>query len=253
MMFLKKDTTMIKLTKTAIQRHGFISLYDGLSAQLLRQITYTTIRFHLYDLGKRYVDEEDFLHKVCVASVSGMMAAVVGIPFELINTRMHVDRALKWKYRRNYRNVFDGLYRVWREEGFAALYTGGFSSFARATLVTIGQNAMYDQSKTIYMRYFKLGDDCKMLHLLSSLTAAIICAPLVQPIEIFKTMQMSKGSGHLDTTSEKLRFMMRFGFRGLFRGISPSLLRMIPYTIIMFLLYEQIRLKFGYYAENKLD
>lgn len=182
---------------------------------------------------------------------------------------MHVDRLLKVKYRRNYRNVFDGIHTIWRNEGFRALYTGGLCSFTRATLVNIGQNAMYDQvsnyfdfiisicilylqSKIMYKHYFDWDDDCKILHITSSLTAAILCAPVVQPIEILKTMQMNRSAGYLTTTSEKITYMMRFGFRGLFRGITPSLLRMIPQTIIMFLLYEQLRIQFGYY-EEKVD
>ncbi|XP_023162101.1 mitochondrial dicarboxylate carrier isoform X2 [Drosophila hydei] len=239
MMFLSKDIR-------------FLSLYDGLSAQILRQLSYTTLRFHLYQVGKQYVDDYNLFHKVYVASISGLLAGTVGIPCELINTRMHVDRLLKVKYRRNYRNVFDGIHTIWRNEGFRALYTGGLCSFTRATLVNIGQNAMYDQSKIMYKHYFDWDDDCKILHITSSLTAAILCAPVVQPIEILKTMQMNRSAGYLTTTSEKITYMMRFGFRGLFRGITPSLLRMIPQTIIMFLLYEQLRIQFGYY-EEKVD
>lgn len=239
-------------------------MYDGLSAQFLRQLTYTTLRFHLYQVGKRYVDEYNFLHKVCVASISGFVAGIVGIPCELVNTRMHVDRLLKVKYRRNYNNVFDGLHRIWRDEGFRALYTGGLCSFTRATIINIGQNAMYDQvrnyfdfiisicirhlqSKMMYTHYYAWKEDSKILHITSSLTAAVLCVPLVQPIEILKTMQMNRTTGYLTTTSEKITYMMRFGIRGLFRGIMPNLLRMIPQTIIMFLLYEQLRLRFGYY------
>ncbi|XP_030245894.1 mitochondrial dicarboxylate carrier isoform X1 [Drosophila navojoa] len=247
MIFLRKDMTMVDYVKIAIKNHGFLSLYDGLSAQFLRQLSYTTLRFHLYQVGKRYVDEYNFIHKVCVASISGFVAGIVGIPCELVNTRMHVDRLLKVKYRRNYKNAFDGLHKIWRDEGFRALYTGGLCSFTRATIINIGQNAMYDQSKMMYTHYYAWNEDSKILHITSSLTAAVWCVPLVQPIEILKTMQMNRTTGYLTTTSEKITYMMRFGIRGLFRGIMPNLLRMIPQTIIMFLLYEQLRFQFGYY------
>lgn len=84
-------------------------------------------------------------HKIFVATISGMLAGIVGIPTEMINTRMQVDRELSPRHRRNYKHVFDGLRRVCREEGFRALYTGGLFACSRAALVTIGQNAMYDQ------------------------------------------------------------------------------------------------------------
>lgn len=163
-MILKKDRTMRQTALHLVRRHGksldsfillicksiltsigFLSLYDGLSAQLLRQCTYTTLRFYFYDTGKQYIDEFNFFHKIFVATVSGLLAAVVGIPSEMINTRMQVDRELSPKYRRNYKHVFDGLYKVVRKEGFRALYTGGLYACSRAALITIGQNAMYDQ------------------------------------------------------------------------------------------------------------
>lgn len=63
---------------------------------------------------------------------------------ELINTRMQMDRVIKDKYKRKYRNVFHGLYRVWKDEGVTGLYTGGSYSLARGALMAIGQNAVYD-------------------------------------------------------------------------------------------------------------
>jgi len=141
----KLDPIMFLKCKSILISIGFLSLYDGLSAQLLRQLTYTTVRFHLYSAGKQYIDEFNFFHKIFVATVSGLLAGVIGIPTEMINTRLQVDRELNPKYRRNYKHVFDGLYKVVRYEGFRALYTGGLYACSRAALITIGQNAMYDQ------------------------------------------------------------------------------------------------------------
>lgn len=112
----------------------------------MRQLTYTSMRFHLYEMGKEHLDDPaGLLDKVLVAALAGCVAGVVGTPMELINTRMQVNRALPKETRWNYRNVFDGLYRVTREEGFTKLYSGCFLSFMRSSLITISQNAAYDQ------------------------------------------------------------------------------------------------------------
>ncbi|XP_068142474.1 mitochondrial dicarboxylate carrier [Drosophila tropicalis] len=251
MMVIRKDKSMIEMMKTAIKNDGILSLYDGLSAQLLRQLTYTALRFHIYELGKQhYVDEYNFIHRVFVASIAGPLAGCVGVPTEVVNTRMHVDRALPKESRLNYQNVFDGLYRIYREEGCHSLYNGWALSCIRAALLTIGQNAVYDQAKLHYMKYFNMDHDNKIIHLMSSTTAACICAPILQPIEVLKTLKMNAKSGYFKNTFEEFNYMMRFGIRGLFRGMVPSLLRLVPNTIIIFLVYEQLRLKFGYYGKN---
>ncbi|XP_052844230.1 mitochondrial dicarboxylate carrier [Drosophila gunungcola] len=194
-------------------------------------------------------DPFDWLDKVLVAGVAGCVAGVVGIPTELVNTRMQVNRALPSEKRWNYRHVFHGLYRVTRDEGWKALYRGSFLSLVRSGFITIGQVAAYDQAKEIYMEFLKLKHDNTILHLISSTTAACICVPIIKPIENLRTLKMVNSRGLLSIYA----YMLRFGPRGYFRGMVPCLLRMVPNTIITFLSFEQIRVQFGYYQieENK--
>ncbi|KAH8315662.1 hypothetical protein KR059_007376, partial [Drosophila kikkawai] len=223
---------------------GFLSLYDGLGAQVLRQLTYTTVRFHLYELGKMQVDECSFLKKVGIATMAGCLAGVVGIPTELVNTRMQVDRALPSHMRRNYRNVFHGLYRVAKDEGYKALYSSFVLTCVRSALTTIGQNAIYDQN---YMQYFKLKHDSTLLHLMSSVTAVSVFGPIIQPLENIRTIKMVKNM----SLKASIFHLMSFGPLGPFRGMVPSMLRLVPNTVLTFLLYEKIRIHFGYYAASK--
>lgn len=87
------------------------------------------------------------------------------------------------------------------------------------------------------------------MHLISSTTAGIVVAPLLQPLEVIKTVHMIARAGYLPTISDKLKFILRFGPKGLFRGLSASMCRLVPNTIIMFILYEQLRQRFGYVDE----
>ncbi|XP_016982234.1 mitochondrial dicarboxylate carrier [Drosophila rhopaloa] len=250
MVSIKKDVGMASSLRHAIRTYGFFSLYDGLSAQLLRQLTYTSLRFHLYEMGKNQMgDPVDCLHKVIVAGLAGCVAGLVGIPTELVHTRMQVNRALPSEKRWNYQHVFDGLYRVTRDEGWMSLYRGCLLSLVRSCFTTIGQVAAYDQAKEIYMECFKLKHDNTFLHLMSSMTAACICGPIVKPIENLRTLKMVNSRGLIRTFA----YMMRFGLRGPFRGMVPYFLRVVPNTIITFLSFEQIRVHFGYYEieENK--
>jgi dicarboxylate transporter 10 len=43
---------ILHLVGTSIRRDGFLSLYNGLSASLLRQGTYSTVRFGVYETIK---------------------------------------------------------------------------------------------------------------------------------------------------------------------------------------------------------
>lgn len=60
-----------------ILNSGFISLYNGLSAALLRQGTYSTARFAFYEIAKDFIQEKNtkkgvsFYQKVIIAGLGG--------------------------------------------------------------------------------------------------------------------------------------------------------------------------------------
>jgi len=58
----------------------------------------------------------------------------------------------KFKYlnaadRRNYKNVFDALFRIIREEGLFTLWRGAIPTMGRAMVVNAAQLASYSQAK----------------------------------------------------------------------------------------------------------
>lgn len=47
----KEKTSLVKSTVHIVRTQGFLALYNGLSASLLRQLTYSTTRFAIYDVS----------------------------------------------------------------------------------------------------------------------------------------------------------------------------------------------------------
>lgn len=60
----------VQLTGKIIRERGIFALYNGISASLLRQLTYSTTRFGLYEVGKNDFGTS-FLGKVLLAGASG--------------------------------------------------------------------------------------------------------------------------------------------------------------------------------------
>lgn len=82
-----------------------------------------------------------------MAAVSGVVGALIGNPCDLAMVRLQADSNRPVSERRNYRNVFDAISRVAREEGVATLWRGVGPTVSRAMLVTVGHLAAYDQIK----------------------------------------------------------------------------------------------------------
>jgi len=168
----------VRLTVNIVKQQGILALYSGLSASLLRQLTYSTTRFGIYEVSKQYIggsnpDHIPFYQKVLMAGLSGAFGGFVGSPADMINVRMQNDVKLKPEDKRNYKNAIDGLLRVYREEGIRRLFSGASTATSRAVLITIGQLSFYDQIKLMLLQSGRFKDDL-LTHFISSLSAVFM-------------------------------------------------------------------------------
>uniref|UniRef100_A0A1B0D1L7 Uncharacterized protein n=1 Tax=Phlebotomus papatasi TaxID=29031 RepID=A0A1B0D1L7_PHLPP len=143
-----------------------------------------------------------------------------------------------------YKNAIDGLFRVYREEGFRRLFSGASTATMRGFMMTIGQIAFYDQVKYLLLstNYF---EDNPKTHFVSSLTAGAIATTLTQPLDVLKTRAMNSTPGQFRGLWDIFKYTAKLGPLGFFKGYIPAFVRLGPHTILTFLLLEQLRLNFG--------
>lgn len=70
---------------------GVIGLYSGLTASILRQLTYAMTRIALYNEAKKHISMDSFARKVGVATMAGVVGGIVGTPADVVNVRMQTD------------------------------------------------------------------------------------------------------------------------------------------------------------------
>lgn len=73
---------------------GVFALWNGISASLLRQMTYSLARFGIYETGKQMYHPDSFFGKIMIAAVAGAAGGFVGTPADLVNVRMQNDMKL---------------------------------------------------------------------------------------------------------------------------------------------------------------
>ena len=79
--------SIVGTTVNIIRSDGFFGLYSGLSASLLRQLTYSTTRFGFYEVAKQQIAPDGknipFYKRIVIAGVSGAAGGLVGSHFLL--------------------------------------------------------------------------------------------------------------------------------------------------------------------------
>ena len=99
-------------------RDGALSLWQGISASILRQSTYSTARFGLYNYFAAEARSRSGQVKLSsmaemgCAAMAGGIAGMIGNPTEVALVRMCADGAKEPGRRFMYRNCFDAIVRI---------------------------------------------------------------------------------------------------------------------------------------------
>lgn len=232
-----------------IKNEGVFTLYNGLSAGLLRQATYTTTRLGVYTWLFENFSSSDgkppgFFVKAGLGMSAGATGAFVGTPAEVALIRMTSDGNLPAEQRRNYKSVFDAILRIFREEGLSALWRGAIPTMGRAMVVNAAQLASYSQAKQgiLDSGYVSDGIFC---HFLASMFSGLVTTAASMPVDIAKTRIQNQKyvdgkpeyKGAIDVIMKVVRSE---GVTALWKGFTPYYFRLGPHTVLTFIFLEQM-------------
>ncbi|KAM3957923.1 mitochondrial 2-oxoglutarate/malate carrier protein-like [Aphomia sociella] len=183
-----KDHSVLTVARSVYKNQGVSGFYVGLSAALFRQATYTTGRLGSFnsflDWYKANYGVPGFGTKTLIGMAAGGIGAFVGTPAEICLIRMTADGRLPPEKRMNYKNVFNALSRILKEEGVFALWRGVFPTVTRAMVVNAAQLGTYTQAREMLVP--KLGDGI-FLHFCSSMISGFVTSVASLPVDIIKT------------------------------------------------------------------
>jgi solute carrier family 25 oxoglutarate transporter 11 len=244
----------VQVLTTVIKQEGVKALYSGLSAALMRQATYTTVRLGTYENLKGSLEFlNPSLRNVVSGVAAGAFGSLVSCPVEVCLIRMQADGQLKDpSMKRNYKHIFDALIRIAREEGVVTYWRGATPTVARAMVVSMTQLATYDEAKRQFLSlapgvFKKNGKETTSLHLAASLTSGLIYSAVSLPLDIAKTRMQNQFPGPDGKLPYKNLFqtvgkvLSQEGAFALWKGFLPYFMRSGGHTVGMFLFLEQYR------------
>lgn len=229
-----------------LRTQGVQGLFKGLSASLLRQGVYSGTRFGAYDVIKSMMGATPenplpIYLKVPAAMLAGAIGATVGNPADLSMVRMQADGKLPPEQRRNYKNAFDAIIRVSREEGVLALWTGCQATVNRAVIVTVGQIAAYDQCKQMLLTTSHFEDNLTT-HFSAAFMAAFVSSAMSHPVDLAKTRLMNMKHGEYRGTLDCMRKTAAGeGVLALYKGFTATYVRQCPYVVVTWVVREQLK------------
>lgn len=231
---------------------GWMGLYDGLAAGVLRQVVYATARFGLFETFRDklhdYRGKTDFASRVVVGAITGGIAAYLSCPMEVCVVRMSNDSTLPVSERRNYKNVIDTATRIVREEGVATFWRGSNPFVTRAMFVGVFQVATLDQFKAWYVALLGQQQNSLTNVFSAAMTSGLIYSMATMPLEATKNrmagQRPDKATGQLPyrTIMQTLRKVSsEEGVMALYNGFFPYYVRCGGHTVAMFVMVQILR------------
>ncbi|QRW07758.1 mitochondrial carrier protein [Ceratobasidium sp. AG-Ba] len=230
------DKRMIASIKKTVSTAGIRGLFDGISGTLFRQMTYSLCRFWAYDESKKLIHSGPNMPgwKMALAgSMAGGIAGIVGNPGG--------DFAKPPEKRLNYKNCFDGLYKMLRDEGPSSLTRGMAPNVFRSILMNASQLASYDFFKIKLLQTGMFEDNIN-LHFTASFAAGTVATTVCSPADVLKSRVMNaSGPGSSSTLAVIRSSIANEGPMFMFKGWVPAWMRLQPTTILIFLTFEQLK------------
>jgi len=173
---------------------------------------------------------------------SGAIASIIGTPFDVSMVRMQADSLRPPAERRGYRNVFDALSRIVREEGVTKLWRGFEPTVFRAMAMNVGMMATYDIVRGALVR---VNGDNFSTGLAASAISGLACVTTSLPFDLIKTrlQQMKPDAsgalpyrGVMDCAGKVLR---NEGVLAFWTGFGAYYGRTAPHAMIILITMEQ--------------
>ena len=155
---------------------------------------------------------------------------------------MTADGKLPPAERRGYKNAFNALYRISKEESVATLWKGAGPTVIRAMVVNGAQLASYSQTKEVLVKstYFNEGI---FLHFVASMISGLVTTIASMPVDIVKT-RVQKSSEATNAVKIFVDVIKNEGLFSLWKGFTPYYARLGKFDYIFWWLFYYLIIKF---------
>ncbi|XP_073130423.1 adenine nucleotide transporter BT1, chloroplastic/mitochondrial [Henckelia pumila] len=225
-----------------MEADGWTGLFKGNFVNVIRVAPSKAIELFVYDTVNKNLSSrpgEQFKLPVPASLVAGACAGVsstlLTYPLELVKTRLTIQRGV-------YNGLLDAFVKILQEGGPGELYRGLAPSVIGVIPYSAANYCAYDTLRKAYRKIFKQEKIGNIETLLIGSVAGAISSSATFPLEVVrKHMQVGAVSGrqvYRNVLHALASILEREGIQGLYKGLGPSCLKLVPAAGISFMCYE---------------
>ncbi|CBI28182.3 unnamed protein product, partial [Vitis vinifera] len=224
-----------------MKNDGWKGLFRGNFVNVIRVAPSKAIELFAYDTVKKHLTPNPgeqpklpFPASPIAGAIAGVSSTLCMYPLELLKTRLTVQRGV-------YKNLLDAFLTIMRDEGPAELYRGLTPSLIGVIPYAATNYFAYDTLRRSYKKAFNQEEIGNMMTLLIGSAAGAISSSATFPLEVArKHMQAGalNGRQYQNVLHALASILETEGLPGLYRGLGPSCMKLVPAAGISFMCYE---------------
>lgn len=247
---------VLRSWQNMVKEGGVQSLWRGNGMNVLKIAPETAMKFAAYEQIKRAMRGGNQarslrIHERFVAgSLAGATAQSAIYPLEVVKTRLTLGQTGQ------YSGIADCAKQILQREGFTAFYKGYVPNLLSIIPYAGIDLAMYETLKFSWLNRNRGLADPGVVVLVGCGAVSSTCGQLASyPLALIRTRMQAQvsviGAPKLSMTDLFRNIVTREGVAGLYRGISPNLLKVIPAVTVSFVAYEYTRIFMGVDVEGR--
>ncbi|XP_072240404.1 mitochondrial adenyl nucleotide antiporter SLC25A23 isoform X3 [Leuresthes tenuis] len=239
-----------------LKEGGLWSLWRGNGINVLKIAPETAIKFTAYEQIKskmRGSNETRTLRvheRFLAGSLAGATAQTAIYPMEVLKTRLTLRKTGQ------YSGIADCAKQILLREGLTAFYKGYIPNLLSIVPYAGIDLAVYETLKFAWLNRNRGLADPGVMVLVGCGAASSTCGQLASyPLALIRTRMQAqasvKGAPKLSMLSLLRNVVTQEGIAGLYRGISPNLLKIVPAVSVSYVVYEYTRIMLGVEIEGR--
>ncbi|KAK4811623.1 hypothetical protein QYF61_017014, partial [Mycteria americana] len=232
-----------------IREGGPRSLWRGNGINVLKIAPESAIKFMAYEQIKRFIGTDQEMLRIHERLLAGSLAGAIAqssiYPMEVLKTRMALRKTGQ------YSGMLDCAKNILSKEGMAAFYKGYIPNMLGIIPYAGIDLAVYETLKNAWLqRYAVNSADPGVFVLLACGTISSTCGQLASyPLALVRTRMQAQASveGAPEVTMRGLfkHILKTEGAFGLYRGLAPNFMKVIPAVSISYVVYENLKMTLG--------
>uniref|UniRef100_A0A4X2ME39 Solute carrier family 25 member 41 n=1 Tax=Vombatus ursinus TaxID=29139 RepID=A0A4X2ME39_VOMUR len=233
--------------RSMIQEGGIRSLWRGNGMNVLKIAPEYAIKFSVSEQYKTFFynqkNPQPFQERILASSLAVAVSQTLINPMEVLKTRLMLQRTGQYK------GLLDCACQILGREGTRAFYRGYLPNMLGIVPYACTDLAVYESLRWVWLYLgFESNNPNGMVSLLS-ITLSSTCGQMASyPLTLVRTRMQAQDTleGSNPTMQDVFgKILAQQGMPGLYRGVTPTLLKVLPAVGISYVVYEAMKSVLG--------